>query len=392
MKETLLSTLKLPNKDELIQQLIHSGYAFACWRKPNEVSQLIISLDEPTRLEHFLFASLEPGFLVNSFDDSHPTSPTYLKADIVVKAEDLAIHPRVSDKELDALRSALLDNNTQVSANASKAELGIDFDENDFKQQVVKAVEEIKNDRFEKVVLSRCMIEESAKDFQFWSCFNQISEAYPNAFVSLIHLPGQGVWVGASPELLLSQNQERFRTVALAGTKKLQPNQKLSEIAWTQKEIEEQAFVSRYIINCFKKLRLREFHEQGPKTVKAGHLAHLKTSFEVKYDEVAFDDLAEQMLRLMHPTSAVCGMPIEEAKPWLADHEHYDRELYAGFLGPVNYENSTDLYVNLRCAKFEGSFVTYYAGAGITEDSNPDSEFEETEIKINVLRNIINRI
>ena len=95
------------------------------------------------------------------------------------------------------------------------------------------------------------------------------------------------------------------------------------------------------------------------------------------------------MLTLLHPTSAVCGMPIEQAKEWIAHAENYDRELYSGFLGPVNFENTTDLFVNLRCAKISEQQIRFYAGAGITEDSDPQKEYEETELKINVLRSIL---
>jgi len=256
---------------------------------------------------------------------------------------------------------------------------------------VEHAVAKIKEGLFEKVVLSRHADEPLAEDFSLWRNYELLCSSYPNAFCSLVYAPGKGIWLGASPELLISDNELRFKTVALAGTKRPEQNQQLTEIAWTQKEIEEQAFVSRYIINCFKKIRLREFHEHGPKTVKAANLVHLKTIFEVSYKEVSFESLADQMLELLHPTSAVCGMPIENAKPWIHDHENYDRELYSGFLGPVNFKSSTDLFVNLRCAKIDGSLIRYYAGAGITEDSDPQKEFEETEMKINVLRSILNQ-
>ena len=202
----------------------------------------------------------------------------------------------------------------------------------------------------------------------------------------MFYIPRKGLWIGATPELLISDSAKQFKTVSLAGTKALSANQKLSEIAWTQKEIEEQAFVSRYIINCFKKIRLREFHEHGPKTVQAGHLAHLKTEFVVDYKEVPSEGIADQMLTLLHPTSAVCGMPIEKAKPWLQEEEEYDRSFYSGFLGPVNIGEETNLFVNLRCMRIDENSIRFYAGAGITEDSDPHKEFVETEMKMNVLR------
>jgi isochorismate synthase len=175
----------------------------------------------------------------------------------------------------------------------------------------------------------------------------------------------------------------------LAGTQSKDLYSKLSEASWRQKEIEEQAMVSRYIINCFKKIRLREFDEIGPKTIAAGSLLHLKTDFKVDMDEVNFPQLGSVMLKLLHPTSAVCGMPKEAALIDLIEYEHYDRELYSGYLGPVNINNNTHIYVNLRCMQVTEKALVFYAGAGITEDSEPDKEFLETEMKMDILRRVV---
>ena len=95
--------------------------------------------------------------------------------------------------------------------------------------------------------------------------------------------------------------------------------------------------VSRYIINCFKKIRLREFKEIGPKTAKAGNLVHLKTTFEVDTEATNFQELGTVMLELLHPTSAVAGMPKDAALQFLEKFEGLEREYFAGYLGPVDH-------------------------------------------------------
>jgi isochorismate synthase len=147
--------------------------------------------------------------------------------------------------------------------------------------------------------------------------------------------------------------------------------------------------VSRYIIDCFKKIRLREYVESGPKTVVAGNLMHLRTDFAVDTQATNFPQLGTVMLRLLHPTSAVCGMPRPAALLFIATHETHDRELYAGFVGPVNMGGASDLFVHLRCLKLEGQVATLYAGAGLTEDSDPAREWRETELKCRTLLNVM---
>ncbi len=384
MKE-LQEILEIFKVDQLVEKLERSNYAFAAWRLPNTSEyQLIISLDEIESLKEVQLSELNTGFIINEFEENHPVKPYFIQADIVIKGDELTINPRVKSSQIDQLKRDIESSDQIKVTRTSQAEKTVNADS--FKSSVDAAVQSIRQGHFEKIVLSRYKDEQLPEGFSSWEFFIKISKNYPNAFISLTSIPGKGIWIGASPELLLSDNKYQFKTVSLAGTKRLEENQNLGEIAWTQKEIEEQAFVSRYIINCFKKIRLREFKEHGPKTIAAGKLAHLKTEFIVDYEEVSFDRLADQMLELLHPTSAVCGMPIEQTKPWINQAENYDRAFYSGFLGPVNFQGETSLFVNLRCMRITGDSVRFYAGAGITEDSDAQKEFEETEMKMNVLK------
>jgi isochorismate synthase len=202
-------------------------------------------------------------------------------------------------------------------------------------------------------------------------------------------LPKFGTWIGASPEILASQDaQEIFHTVALAGTQKTLGRSE-KEAVWSQKEIEEQAYVRRYIIDCLKFIRLREFEDIGPKTVRVGHLFHLRTDFIVDLKQVDFPHLLSTMVHLLHPTAAVCGTPKKEALDYILQEEGFDRELFGGYLGPVNVQGETHLFVNLRCARWKEGEMTLFAGAGITEDSVPEMEFLETESKMESLMKLL---
>jgi isochorismate synthase len=271
-----------------------------------------------------------------------------------------------------------------------KPEEGKIIGEADFGQTVFRATEEIKNGIFRKVVLSRNKVVDLPEHFDLFDTFEKASVVYPHAFVSLISSIETGTWLGASPELLVSVDRNKiFKTIALAGTQAKGKQTNMSEVLWTQKEIEEQALVSRYIINCLKKIRVREFEEIGPKTVASGNLLHLRTDFEIDMTEINFPQLGTVMLELLHPTSAVCGMPKAQAMDFIKAHERYDRELYSGYLGQVNIGGESKIFVNLRCMQIIDNQAILYAGAGITEDSNPQKEWKETEMKMNTMLNLM---
>jgi isochorismate synthase len=123
--------------------------------------------------------------------------------------------------------------------------------------------------------------------------------------------------------------------------------------------------------------------------VIAGNLMHLKSEFTVDMKATNFPQIGTVMLELLHPTSAVCGMPLENALEFLSRYETHDRAFYAGYLGPVNVSNNIELFVNLRCMQINGSNGILYAGAGVTIDSDPAKEWDETEMKFNTLLNVI---
>ncbi|HXA00722.1 MAG TPA: chorismate-binding protein, partial [Cytophagaceae bacterium] len=264
------------------------------------------------------------------------------------------------------------------------------INQDSFSSMVSKAVEKIREGKLKKVVLARQKKISTQHPINPTELFFKLAESYNNAFISLISVPDIGVWIGASPELLLSVDQGKiFRTSSLAGTQMFRDDLKPSDCVWTQKEIEEQALVSRYIINCFKAIRLREYEEEGPRTVRAGNLLHLKTDFLADMVKLGFPELGTQMLDLLHPTSAVCGMPKAEAMNFILEEEKFDRSIFSGFLGPVNIGSESSLYVNLRCARIFHQSAVLYAGAGITQDSEPEKEWEETEMKMKTIGDFI---
>jgi isochorismate synthase len=254
---------------------------------------------------------------------------------------------------------------------------------------VGKGIEAIARGEMRKLVISRAKPLSYPAGFEIEKVFSRLCERYPTAFCYFFHLPNIGTWMGATPETLIAlEGKNTFKTIALAGTQAYK-GQAVKDALWSQKEIEEQAIVSRYIINCFKKIRLREFEEEGPKTVIAGHLMHLQTNFWVDMQAGEFPDLGTKMLALLHPTSAVCGMPKEASQTFLHTHEGYDRAFYSGFLGTSEIEGNSHLFVNLRCMQLQAEGLTLYAGGGITIDSVPEKEWQETELKMQIMQKVV---
>ncbi len=254
----------------------------------------------------------------------------------------------------------------------------------DFIQQVDDAKQAINNGEFFKVVLSKVRVEKLSSDFEASTFFFQLCEKYPHAFVSLVQLPEVGCWIGATPEPLLVMEGGRVKTVSLAGTQ-LATDAETDSYRWSEKEIEEQGIVTGYVEETLKSLDIENYTMTGPENYRAANLIHLRTSFEFVETGNRLGDL----LNALHPTPSVGGLPKDKARNFILKNEKHDRAYYTGFLGPLNMDNKSHLFVNLRCLQlFQKQFVLY-SGAGITASSVAENEWEETENKMMTMMNVM---
>ena len=359
-------------------------FPFVVYRLPHQSHFNFMAGTEITKVSDDDLSSIGSGFLFSSYDDEKK----FINQGLSFSSSDRKIKTSASwpsHVSLDLLGQV---NDTWQPYYSNNHDAQTSYEE--YLVQVRNCINEIKNSNLIKVVPSLIKRVKLPKGLNLSNTFLKLCDRYANAFVSILSTPEQGTWVTASPETLIEVNSEGiFRTMSLAGTQAYTNEQPLHTLPWTQKEIEEQAMVSRYIINRFKEIRLREFEEVGPRTVKAGNLAHLCSTFTVDTKATDYDDLGSIMLKLLHPTSAVCGMPKPLAKALLKSIEKHQRKLYSGYLGPVNMQEGSYIYVNLRCMEVLKDEAILYAGAGVTAYSVAEDEWQETELKCNTLLNII---
>jgi isochorismate synthase len=369
-----------------------NNYSIAAWQLPEKRFRLILLARKvvPVKKDQTL-EEMDSGFIFAPFD--RDAQALFLPAELQFRLSDEKLSPALNATENHSLEW-LKQNYNERSDAASSAYHTVPIhphsESGDYIDVVKKGLDQIAAGVFEKIVPSRTKTVQLPSNFDLVPAFLKLCKAYPQAFVSMISSPETGTWIGASPEELVRvEDKTIFRTVALAGTQPYHEGINLKKVAWTQKEIEEQALVERYIISCFKKIRLREYDEHGPKTIIAGNLMHLKSEFTVNMKETNFPQLASTMLALLHPTSAVCGVPLEPSLRFLKENEGYPRSFYSGYIGPVNIDNQIDIFVNLRCMHLSGGKAVFFAGAGVTADSVPEQEWEETEMKMNTLLRVI---
>ena len=254
-------------------------------------------------------------------------------------------------------------------------------DERSYCAMIGRAIEKIRTGELNKIVLSRVKETRAVHPARIIDLYLRLVEDHPQAFVYLFIHPKSGIWVGATPEVLLNEKDGCFHTMSLAGTRHAE-----SSGDWGEKEKEEQAIVTRFIEEGLRSLGAGSLEMDGPKNKIAGKLVHLMT-------EIRFDYKGEvgDVLELLHPTPAVAGVPRSEALKAISTLEGSDRSYYTGYCG-FKEKDEASYFVNLRCAQLLKEHTLVYVGGGITADSNPADEWKETELKSTTIINAIEKI
>ena len=328
----------------LYHEALTSGRALALYRLPGARTVQHITGGIVRKLKDG-----QEGFAFAPFD---PKDRAYY----IVNEKGTAIKPVPSGKQKAAGKTAF----TQLVRNISSA---------------------IRTGGYGKVVAARALPITKPAGFNPTNFFDKLCGAYPRAFVSLTMIPGVGLWIGASPEVLAAQKGDQLTTYSLAGTKAVS-----DPTPWGAKEKQEQAIVTDFIRQKLEAIPDTSIKARGPITREAGSLKHLLTTFTVRSSQ---PDLWQQVVDTLHPTPAVSGIPQAKAVKYIQAEEGFDRRFYAGYLGPVNRGDRTDLFVNLRCMEVTPTQLIFYAGCGITADSDPQLEWLESEHKIAVLKGLL---
>lgn len=306
---------------------------------------------------HCLRAPLDNGFLISPFI---PGSQSYFIP------SETACGPDLNEMILANGHGTLFPiPNSSTSRNQHKAEI----------EAIVEAE---KSGALTKAVAARCVVIDRSPDIDV--AFGILCDKYPDAFIFFFSTPETGSWIGATPEVLLENKQGNLRTMALAGTRRTGSTGK-----WDKKNIDEQAIVTEFILQCLagKGCKAETF---GPNVVAAGPVEHLRTDIHCPHtDDIDLLSLIDSL----SPTSALCGMPRDTALRVISQNEDFSRGLYGGYCGPWTDNKNFNLYVILRCAKICRDSTCLFAGGGIMPDSDPDSEWEETEAKLSTLLNLI---
>jgi menaquinone-specific isochorismate synthase len=245
------------------------------------------------------------------------------------------------------------------------------------------ALEQIDDDALDKVVLARRSTFDFLNTLAPADLLHRLHATTPNCFHFLFQPADATAFIGASPERLVSRCGDRVRTEAVAGTRSRGDSARADaalrdELLESEKDRREHAFVADAIRQRLEALCTAVEQDRAASEMRLARGRHLRSEFQghLRDDVSTFD-----VLRALHPTPAIGGVPTEAAVRAIRNQEPFARGWYAGPVGWIGPDEA-EFAVAIRSGLVRDNTLALYSGAGIVDGSVPEAEWDEIEQKI----------
>ena len=250
-------------------------------------------------------------------------------------------------------------------------------------ENIKKAKQAISKEEFKKVVLARQLNIKLDRKIKDTHILNRLRVQYPDCYSFLIRQDGDSSFIGCTPERLASFNSKFVLTEGLAGS--ISRGKTASEDAvleynllHSSKDLHEHGIVLDAIEENLGHYSDNVQHPEAPQIKKLSNVQHLYTPITAKIKNGVS---RTEVLKTLHPTPAVGGFPKEKAVEFIKEHEDFNRGWYAAPIGWINAHGNGEFIVAIRSGLIKNDEVRFFAGCGIVEDSDPEKEWEETNLK-----------
>jgi isochorismate synthase len=258
-----------------------------------------------------------------------------------------------------------------------------------YARHVAHAVEILRRKEIDKVVLARAVLGTVPEPLDAAAIAQRLAQREPICTLYSLPTDDGRRFVGASPELLVRRRANTIECHPLAGTitlpENVSPDDYETWLLGSTKNLHEHALVVDEIVSNLSNVYDDITVDAEPSIVALRTIAHLGTRLSARWsgDEAAPDAL--DVLRMLHPTPAVGGMPRESAYELLRRLEEHDRGNFAGPVGWIDATGDGEWWIGLRGVLLRGNEFEAWAGAGIVSESDPFAEREETKDKLAVV-------
>ena len=319
----------------------------------------------------------DAGMVLPQFLFTRSVSAFWLTVNAIIESDtDVAMRAKELVTELQNLDTDPLDGNYQPEIKKVTQDYLPQYCE-----YVRSALRNIEEGLLAKVVLARRKILYAEEPFSIDSAIKQLTTNYPDCVIFAFD-NGKSIFFGATPESLASVSNGILNLTCLAGStaRGATPEEDYEferQLFESQKERWEHNAVVATVTESLQDLCRELNWDSELNVLKLRNVQHLLTSVTANLHSGnnIFD-----VVKKLHPTPAVAGVPTSEAMSFIRQNEG-DRGWYAAPVGCIDHMGGGEFVVAIRSALLLDKRAILYAGAGIVKGSDPEQEFQETELK-----------
>ncbi|CAG9622398.1 isochorismate synthase [Sutcliffiella rhizosphaerae] len=258
----------------------------------------------------------------------------------------------------------------------------VEMDPSEWKQSISNVTKRISEGVMDKVVLAREMRVLFDNDINVLPVLEHLMEEQSNSYIYTFER-GNDCFLGATPEQLVKKDGKNVQSMCLAGSiargeDVLEDEEYGQTLLQDEKNIHEHELVVKMIRASLEEVCSQVHTPDRPSLYKMKHIQHLHTPVKAITTE---NKSITDFVKLLHPTPALGGFPQDVAMETIREVEKLDRGWYAGPLGWMDYKQDGEFIVSIRSGLLQAREASLFAGCGVVEDSDPESEYKETQIK-----------
>ncbi|WP_080875088.1 isochorismate synthase [Oceanobacillus timonensis] len=340
----------------------------------------------------FSFDPLKPQTkLWENFPSNHFSIPNYILTQtdgnyylttnrlLIPGEEDETVREELQKHRQTLLDQTVYQESTHVLRVQSKKEIAPE----QWKETIQKATNVMKHTTIDKIVLAREVRLRFHQSANIPDILNRLVDTQSNSYVFAYEM-GEDCFLGATPERLVKVKGEDVLSTCLAGTaprgNTMEEDEAIANHLFEDpKNREEHDYVVQMIRSTMEAYCTDVTVPDEPAVHQYKTLQHLYTPVRAKLKK---NHHIFSIISGLHPTPALGGTPREDALAFIRDNELLDRGWYGAPIGWVDSNKHGEFAVALRSALVQQDEASLFAGCGIVEDSIPESEYEETKIKL----------
>lgn len=270
----------------------------------------------------------------------------------------------------------------------------------EYERGIRRALRRLDCGELDKVVLARSLELSQSGPVDVRAMLRHLAISDPGGHTFAVDLPRRGedgsrdsygpqpelrrTLLGASPELLVSRHGTRVGSLPLAGSvpRSSDPGEdsrRAQSLLNSNKDLREHDIVVDAVADALAPWCADLDVPDSPAVISTATMWHLATEITGELRDPQTSSL--ELATALHPTPAVCGTPVEQARAMIGETEPFDRGYYSGMVGWCDASGDGEWVLAIRCAEIEDESVRLYAGAGVVVGSDPATELAETTAK-----------